>query len=468
MPASHLQRTNLPKRIFWTLILTAVVAVAANLLMLVWMASSTNRLAAQNASEMVKISLVSQQERLTALVVDYAFWEASFDWFQDRDEDAIYENLGTGATESASFDLLYIADAQGEPVYGFVTDGTGSDFSVIDVRAVSMMNQALLNYADTPQTTVASMTIINGEVMMLTAARIHPDDTGDRPATDFPILIGGTALSRDRLAGIGSALMLHDLTVMPGLHEQNTFAGNRPLYDITGQRVGNIHWTPPQPGTALLWQAIPVVAVLSLALSLAIATIARGTARLASTALHERQLARTDQLTGLVNRAGLADLVSQPEIISEIKQGHCAVFFLDLNGFKALNDNFGHDAGDTALKITGQRLKSALRANDHVARLGGDEFVCLIIDPEPDLAARHTATRIAEKIAAPFAINGRKHQVSASIGIAVSEGGASWDMLLAQADHAMFNAKQQGTNAPILFHEMNRATASSPLGAQTA
>ena len=97
-----------------------------------------------------------------------------------------------------------------------------------------------------------------------------------------------------------------------------------------------------------------------------------------------KKAAETDSLTGLLNRAGVSALVETSEIREALSKGTCALLYLDVNGFKRLNDSMGHDCGDQALSVLADRLTGASRKGDIVARLGGDEFMALIFDDEPE------------------------------------------------------------------------------------
>jgi diguanylate cyclase (GGDEF)-like protein len=173
-----------------------------------------------------------------------------------------------------------------------------------------------------------------------------------------------------------------------------------------------------------------------------------------------RHMATHDALTGLPNRVLMDDRLSQ-SIVHADRQGQIfALVLLDLDRFKLVNDSLGHRAGDELLKEVAQRLKSIVREVDTVARLGGDEFV-LIIAPgaEPD-AAQQVAGRILEAMRAPVRIAGIEIHTSPSIGIAFYPNDATTiETLLAQADAAMYYAKQRGRNNFQCFKPgMNTAT----------
>jgi diguanylate cyclase (GGDEF)-like protein/PAS domain S-box-containing protein len=176
-----------------------------------------------------------------------------------------------------------------------------------------------------------------------------------------------------------------------------------------------------------------------------------------------QRLAFYDTLTGLPNRRLLLDRLAQAQVASARSKRHGALFFLDLDNFKDLNDTLGHDVGDLLLKQVAQRLLSCLRESDTAARLGGDEFVVLLLelsDNENEAAAH--AERVGEKILkrlnAPYELAGRQHISSPSIGLTVFSGSTvSVDELLKRADLAMYQAKAAGRNTWRFFDPQMQA-----------
>ena len=165
----------------------------------------------------------------------------------------------------------------------------------------------------------------------------------------------------------------------------------------------------------------------------------------------ERRLARLamrDALTGLPNRILFADRLEQAlaRASRAPADGECvALMFLDLDGFKGVNDNYGHAAGDELLVQVARRLRAELRASDTVARLGGDEFTVLCEGVADDAAAMALAARIGAAIAKPYLLDDGRADVSAAIGVAVARpGGEDPAELLRRADAAMYEAKRAG------------------------
>jgi diguanylate cyclase (GGDEF)-like protein len=152
-----------------------------------------------------------------------------------------------------------------------------------------------------------------------------------------------------------------------------------------------------------------------------------------------------DALTGLANRALFTDRIGHALARSERQPRRLAVLFLDLDDFKTVNDTLGHAAGDRLLAEIGQRIAAELRAGDTAARLSGDEFAVLLEDITEDDAATVTATRVLQAIERPLTIDGHELRMSASAGIAYGHGSSETaDDLLAEADVAMYHAKEQG------------------------
>lgn len=171
---------------------------------------------------------------------------------------------------------------------------------------------------------------------------------------------------------------------------------------------------------------------------------------------HEIQLehqANYDALTELPNRTLFADRFQQAVAHSKRTESLLAICFLDLDDFKPINDNFGHEIGDKLLIEVAHRIISCIRGEDTVARMGGDEFAILLGDILGDEQCQKTMQRIHHSLAKPYLIHGISHQVTASSGVALYPRDASdIETLLRHADQAMYLAKQSGRNRYQMFH----------------
>ncbi len=149
-----------------------------------------------------------------------------------------------------------------------------------------------------------------------------------------------------------------------------------------------------------------------------------------------------DPLTGLANRALLAERLTA-SLARDTRSGESTgVLFLDLDGFKEVNDRFGHAVGDAVLRAVADRLRRAVRPSDTVARLGGDEFVVVVEGASP-AAVDALARRLTGAVAAPLTVQGTTLNIGVSVGVALAESGrAEASALLSQADSRMYDAKR--------------------------
>lgn len=159
------------------------------------------------------------------------------------------------------------------------------------------------------------------------------------------------------------------------------------------------------------------------------------------------QLAHYDELTHLPNRSLFYDRLGQAIVVARRNRQSLALLFIDLDGFKQVNDMHGHHAGDLLLAQAAERLRLCVRESDTLARLGGDEFTIILNDAREREAVAQLAGKIVESIAQPFDLEGQSVQIGASIGIArYPDDAPSKEMLLIVADKAMYAAKAAGKN----------------------
>lgn len=165
------------------------------------------------------------------------------------------------------------------------------------------------------------------------------------------------------------------------------------------------------------------------------------------------RLAHRDPLTGLANRLSF-QLQAEPSVALARRQNNrLALMFIDLDGFKQVNDENGHEAGDVLLQHVAQRLGEAFRQADMVARFGGDEFVVLLTDVRDREKCAALANKLIARLSEPYRIGERTFVIGASIGIAFFPDDAEdIESLIAQADAAMYDAKRAGRNCCRFAH----------------
>jgi diguanylate cyclase (GGDEF)-like protein/PAS domain S-box-containing protein len=159
-------------------------------------------------------------------------------------------------------------------------------------------------------------------------------------------------------------------------------------------------------------------------------------------------MAHHDALTGLPNRSLIRDRLDQA-ILHARRNGRCvALAFIDLDGFKLVNDGLGHNAGDELLRVVGQRMADCLRSDDTLGRFGGDEFI-IILDDQPDdpMSVAPVLEKVRHKVTEPIMLDGQEVRVSCSMGVVMyPRDGADPDTLITNADAAMYRAKELGNN----------------------
>lgn len=180
-----------------------------------------------------------------------------------------------------------------------------------------------------------------------------------------------------------------------------------------------------------------------------------------------KEMAFYDPLTKLPNRNFLNKHLEELLTSDHNEEKHIAMFFLDLDRFKTINDTLGHNIGDNLLKQVGDRLKSSLRKNDFISRQGGDEFVIVLADIRDEEEVRIVAKKIIQLLSLPFSINDEKIYTSASIGVSLHSTSqikstnnpieACVDILIKQSDIAMYQAKELGgKNYQFCSSELNK------------
>ena len=151
-----------------------------------------------------------------------------------------------------------------------------------------------------------------------------------------------------------------------------------------------------------------------------------------------------DSLTQLPTRVYFEDRLAAAATKCDANAGRLALLFIDLDGFKPVNDTYGHSIGDLVLEQVGQRLKAMSRGKDVVARVGGDEFLLLLTNVQTEETVAQVASRLIQGLSHPYAVEGREVMISCSVGIAMYPDGCSHAKLIARADAAMYASKRAG------------------------
>ena len=280
-----------------------------------------------------------------------------------------------------------------------------------------------------------------------------------------PIIMSVKFIDEGALASIETQLRLTNLRKI----EQDPVPPGDLVFDVSApddNAIARFAWTPKQPGAEIVHNVVPfvVVAITGFALLAAFvlrymrrtaAAIAAGESRL-------RHLAMHDPLCGLPNRIFFSERLEA--VIEEVRGGTApaAVFYIDLDHFKDVNDTLGHHVGDELIRNVTLRLSHTLRGGDLVARLGGDEFAVISSIAGSSEQMMGLAKRIIEAICAPYIINSQNISIGASIGIAMIDDkcGTATD-IMRYADMALYRAKNEGRNRACIYDAAMDADLSS-------
>lgn len=430
----------------------SLLAVAALFGVALLTAKQANKLAAAFSRDSVAAELAAVSAGLSSIVQHNARWDAAVEWIAARDEKTATKTIGSGVGARGPFDFLYIITSIGSPIFTYESGFEGpyvADYNY-SYELVNVIRSELRTMPLEPYATVSGFVANRGRIALVSAGRIQPIDTTNVNVETAPILIGARWFTNDDVAEIGRRLQVESLRLDFWDDVPREGALSLPLLDISGREIVSVTWFPPHPGDDLLRIILPFAGVLSFLLLLATFIAVRFSARQTDALVNEMQAARSDSMTGLLNRNGLAEIIATPHVSQAIRSGHVGLVFIDVNDFKPLNDRFGHHVGDAALQMVSDILRKTCRSGDYVARFGGDEFCCLIIDDTPELAARALAQRITAELGGRTMGESAGNAIlTVALGLAIASPSNSWDNLLARADRAMYAAKARKTEGDV-------------------
>ncbi len=442
---------SLTRQITICLAIGAMVTFLTVGLMTFWMAKQHDIESASATRTMVTGGLASARHKLEALTNDYAWWDEAYQAYYRDDRGWIDANIGTGITGTEIADALVIVSPEGEFKYGWALEGGEAADAIV---SKDIIKTALDVTRNVPVDRAQARTILArgpSGVLMVGAAPITPvETTASADKSKMPVLIMAQYLNEDRLGELGRSFLLQDLSVSDDpIDGQDSFA----LTDASGATIADLTWTPPKPGEALLrTAAMPLAGALGV-FTLTVFLIGFRARTLASALSWSEQqaniAARRDHLTGLSNRKGLSELLGSKQCRLAAKRGELAVIYLDINGFKGVNDSVGHHGGDQLVREIAERFVQVLPAGSLLARVGGDEFVVALVGVNAANVAG-VAAMLSGALGVPFNVCGVEFHVSCAVGYTTTAtGDAEAEELIRQADMAMYQAKGDGVREPL-------------------
>jgi diguanylate cyclase (GGDEF)-like protein len=433
---------------------------------------------AQRADE---VALQREQQLLTRAIVNHGEWsllrlknaarssEAVSAEDIDQSPAVVQPRLRAWLGPLGDHDLVLVVDSSGAIIYS--QPGHNSSDPELSMAAISrahaviefMRGRIALMPAGVMRLLGGAPSMRHGGVaetvfLLSIRDRLHVFTAipiGEPSATSSPFVLTVRTIDQNVLTGIGERLQLANLRM---IGRDADPAGDNVYFFVDGRNdaIARFAWQPQRPGAAILESVIPFIGIALAGFALlaglvlrymrsTAAVIAAGENRLRYLALH-------DPLCGLPNRNFFSERLES--VIADVKGGAspAAVFYIDLDHFKDVNDTLGHPIGDELIRNVTLRLAHIMRGDDLVARLGGDEFAVITAASSDHAALQEIAGRMIATLCAPYSIGGHTIVIGASIGIAVIDQrtGGSAD-IMRYADMALYRAKNEGRNRACIY-----------------
>ncbi|MGV8939611.1 MAG: putative bifunctional diguanylate cyclase/phosphodiesterase [Allorhizobium sp.] len=394
----------------------------------------------------------AMKKQLEGTIRDNAFWDDAYEQVKsDSRDEWITENWGTTTEAYPLYDTAIVVDAAGKAVMAY-ENGTPLEGSLSDHFDGGV--DALVAAARASDNVSVHFVRNHEGVVLMGAAAIRPSSV-DLPfdKENLHILLFAKHLSANLVAEMASDFSLTGLTLE---HSPNPNGLNTSLYDVLGKPVGYFAWPRQLPGSKSFVEAKPQLAAAALTLTVflgGLGFVGFITIRnLKAGEILSRYKATHDALSGLWNRAGLLENLELEREYASRKSTTIQLNLIDLDGFKAVNDSWGHGVGDSLIIAVAERLLDMMPDCAIIARLGGDEFAIVMTETLEELEASDLPRRIQECVGRVFDIDGRTIEIGASVGVAISRGGAiEASELIRQADIALYRAKDSGRGVSIFF-----------------
>ena len=445
-------------RITFNLVAGILVTVVTVIAGVAWMAYRQNDQAAEQTRTMVMGGVDAMHTRVQGLANDYSWWEEAYDAYQRGDEAWIDANVGTGIVDTQIADFLVILSPDHQVKYGWWTPADAPNTESVMSKALIEKIEELIRSAPVENNAARSSYVETpAGTLLFAVSRVAPvSKAGTVDPASLPVLAMGFYLSNQRLSELGRSFLIDDLRLQH-VDTADTADEFPEIRDIFGKVIGRLVWTPPTPGFAVLRNVVaPIAGGLLIFCLIAMWTVLRARRLALSQAISEHQAvlaARTDSLTGLTNRFGFNEMSDGSAFGAACARGEAAIIYLDINGFKSVNDSIGHQGGDELVSMLAERLSMILPPDARFARVGGDEFAVALTGRAALEAVAGVASAMVHALDQSFTVGGFQFQVTAAVGYAVSDGDdVTPAELLRRADLAMYQAKNAAERDAVPYH----------------
>lgn len=446
---------ELPDRIAMVMIGTLLVFVLTFSAFVAWIVSALDRQDHEAGLTQMQTAAANLLSQTGMLMLDYAKWEAAVPMIQAKDMPWIYENIGSSAVSGFSFQLVVLWGGPYEEDVGWKYDDSLREArsGLVEPALLRQIEANLLRLPLNLYKGTEFFAWYDGSLYAMAASRFEPDSrvaVANLVSRDVntPRILMGRRVTKTEVVRFGQQNLIGDAHVVrEALPDQQAV----PLPGADGLPVAYLAWTPVHASTNLLYRlALPLALAMALLTGLSwfgIVLIKRNAKELVVAKHRASSAALTDALTGLPNRAAFNEALAAPALARER-----AILFLDVNGFKRINDSIGHAAGDEVIVVVAKRLRSVAGPSCLLARIGGDEFVLVLTCPDAMARISSIARDVQRTMEHPFRVQGHQMQIGMAMGYAVQiENSMSGEDLIRQADLAMYEAKRQKTCEPVAF-----------------
>ena len=431
------------------LVFAALILSISSFRMLDDIAESVNSQEHLRSSQAAQSALYSLQTNLEGIATDNAHWDdAAILAYQPIDVSWLEQTWGIGSTDS-NYDTVFVVNAQSETIYGSRL-GKKIETLALDYLGPSVrLAIAALPNDNISFDTISSYVQTPNGLAVFAVAPILPYSDGKKIKFEKPnYFIVLKTISTAAVDKLGQNFILHNFKLEPLTSQMD---GGQVILNRWAQPVAKMFWTDNNPGKMardanLLTAVLNIIGLVSVMLPLALVHFST-LARIEKSEKQAHYSARQDALSNLPNRVLLIEEINKCFPNANTGAGEMAMAFVDLDGFKAVNDAYGHEIGDCLIKVVAEGLNKIAGKQFLVARLGGDEFALFGAGKESYAAVESLANQILEFVQQPFDLNGRIVGIGASIGLAKCvDPNMDVSEFMRQADIAMYDAKENGRN----------------------
>lgn len=400
----------------------------------------------ERTRQAVDAAIAAQVQQIVIMADDNATWDdaATAVYGGLKDRDFLWSSWGISTAESKNYDTVVVLDETNRPVLAY---HRGRTVRLDPAQRYGQAFGALAARLDTRKQPVGGIARSGDGIVLMGLADVMPTDRSlDRLVPkDGPYRLFFTRPFTQASADtIGRALLLEDME----LSDKPVSDAGVAVRDAGGQSVASLNWSPARPGIEALRRVLPWI-LLGAFVHLAIGVLLSRKLLRAMSKLSDQAL--VDSLSNLPNRRAL-----RREL--DIRLTHretVAIALIDLDGFKAVNDNYGHAVGDRLIKTVSELLGRLVAREGMIARLGGDEFAILVTGASAVSRLQNIARAMIDEMSRPFRIDERTVLVGASIGLAsASLSDMDSSELMRRADVAMYSAKRAGKMRLSWYDEM--------------